>query len=330
MRTVTLRTVLLIVVIGGPAVARAQMTPNPAEDRPSLGTSSGPTQGSVAVPGTDVSSPAADGYPQGTSTYHDPSGEGVPGVAFGAVVPLAGRHLVLRMGKGEVQAFVKVNMAKSQVGKPTTITPDVYFGVSDFLQLGVVHSSPLGWQTPGATPSSICVTGKDNSCPKVYNNLGIDALSLAVPGPMEVAGHVRFNFDSMDPFRINLLAGFVSKLHLPWFAFLFYPSIQIGLNKRDQAGGPTSDGNKELLYLPGELEFQVTPFLALLAQAAFYTEARNFTDTYRIPLGAAAVISIGPMLDVGVRWAWDNVGKVSEGVSRGDQRSLVALADFHF
>jgi hypothetical protein len=329
MRMVTLRLVLLGTVICGAAVARAQVSPNQVEGGGALGAGTAPTQSSVAVPGTAAPGPAADGYPE-TWAYQDPSGAGTPGVAFGAITPLAGRHLLLRRGKGEVQAFVKVNMSKSEVGKPTTITPDVYFGVSDFLQLGVVHSSPLGWQMPAGMPSSICVTGKDDGCPKLYNNLGIDALSLAVPGPIEVAGHVRFNFDSIDPLRINLLVGFVAKLHLRWFAFLFYPSLQIGLNKREQLGGPTLDGNKEVLYLPGELEFQVTPFLALLAQAAFYTEARNFSDTYRIPLGAAALFTISPMLDVGVRWAWDNVGKVSEGANRADHRSLVALADFHF
>ncbi len=36
------------------------------------------------------------------------------------------------------------------------------------------------------------------------------------------------------------------------------------------------------------------------------------------------------MLAVGLRWTWDNVGKTHDGVGRGDERSLVALANLHF
>ena len=36
------------------------------------------------------------------------------------------------------------------------------------------------------------------------------------------------------------------------------------------------------------------------------------------------------MLDLGLRWAWDNVGKTSGGMSRADARSLVALANLCF
>lgn len=228
------------------------------------------------------------------------------------------------------KVFVKMNMSKDHAGKPTTITPDIYYGVTDFLQLGVVHSSPLGWQTPGTTASSLCVTGKSNGCPKVYNNLGIDALALLLPGPVELAGHARFNFEPIDPFRVNLLLGFVAKLRLPWFAFVLNPSIQIGLNKRDQPNGPTPDGNKEIIYIPAEIVFQVTPLLAVLGQAAIYSQAQHFGDHYRIPLGVAGLFTVSAMLDVGLRWAWDNVGKTTDGMSRGDERSLVALANLHF
>ena len=47
-------------------------------------------------------------------------------------------------------------------------------------------------------------------------------------------------------------------------------------------------------------------------------------------LGVAAMFTVSPMLDVGLRWAWDNVGKTSPGMSRNDERSLVALANLHF
>lgn len=342
MRMRTLRVVLGLAVIMGPATARAQVAPDlgpapvqtvpsgqpPAPTGPAPGTMPAPAP--AAAPPPAAPAPAPEAYPRETGTVSGPGGETIPVVAEGLMVPLAARRLLLRMGEGAAQVFVKINMSKSAEGKPTTVTPDLYYGVNDFLQLGIVHSSPLGWQTPGSKPTAFCVTGSNNGCPKAYNNLGIDLLALVLPGPVELAGHGRFDFDPFDPFRINLVLGFEAKLRLPWFSLFTYPSIQIGLNKRDQAGGPTPSGNKEMIYIPGEIELQVTPLLAVIGQAAFYTQAEGFTDHYRIPLGAAVLFTVSPMLDLGVRWAWDNVAKTTAGVGRNDERSLVAVANLYY
>jgi hypothetical protein len=282
------------------------------------------------APGTTTPVPAPV-YPapgESTTTMQGPSGESMP-VSTMAVVPLTARRLVLGAGQAAAQVFVKINMSKDAEGEPTTITPDLYFGATDYLTVGLVHTSPLGWQTPGFTPSALCVTGKDHGCPKVYNNLGLDALGLILPGPVELVGHARFNFAQLDPFRINLLLGFEAKLRLPWFSVVTYPSIQIGLNKRSDLNGPTPDGNKEVIYLPAEVIVQVTPMLAAFGQAAIYSQAQHFGDHYRIPLGVAGLLTVSPMLDVGLRWAWDNVGKTAPGMSKNDERSLVALANIH-
>jgi hypothetical protein len=331
-----LRVLLGLVVVMGTANAFAQVTQEegsaPTETAPApIETAPAPAEhGDEAAPTVPESYPGGvvPGAPLGN--VQGPTGETAPVVAVGAVTPFAARRLVLGMGQGAAQVFVKMNMSKNEEAEPTTITPDLYFGVTDYLQLGLVHSSPLGWQTPGVTPSSLCVTSSSHGCPKVYNNLGLDAMALLLPGPVELAGHLRFNFEPFDPFRVNLLVGFMSKLRLPWFAIIFYPSIQIGLNKRDQAGGPTPGGNKDVIYLPAEIVYQVTPLFALFGQAALYSQAQNFGDHYRIPLGVAGLFTVSPMLDVGLRWAWDSVGKTTPGMSRADERSLVALANLHF
>jgi hypothetical protein len=315
----TIRVLLGWLVIMGAASAQAQVAQEqgspsvPAQPEPEM------------APAEPVPVPV---YPGETNSVQGPSGEYMPEVTM-SVVPLSARRLVLDQGHIAAQVFVKINMSKDAEGEPTTITPDLYFGVTNYLQLGVVHTSPLGWQTPGNASTALCTTGKSHGCPKVYNNLGFDALGLILPGPVEIAGHARFNIAPLDPFRINLLVGFESKLRLTWFSIVLYPSIQIGLNKRNQPDGATPDGNKEVIYLPGEIIFQVTPLLAILGQAAIYSPAKNFGDYYRIPVGAAGLMTVSPLLDVGLRWAWDNLGHRSPGVSRNDERSLVALANIH-
>jgi hypothetical protein len=321
----TTRVLLGWLVVMGATSAQAQI----AQEQ---GTPTVPPVPAQPPPGAPPAAPVPEPvYPApGETTTHvqGPSGETMPVVTM-SVVPLAARRLVLDRDHAAAQVFVKINMSKSLEGEPTTITPDLYYGVTDYLTLGVVHTTPLGWQTAGVVPSAFCVTGKDHGCPKVYNNLGLDALGLILPGPLEIAGHLRFNFWGFDPFRIDLVAGFVSKLRMTWASIVLYPSFQIGLNKRNELGGPTPSGNKDVVYIPGEIIVQITPLLAVLGQAAIYGQVQTFKSNYRIPLGVAGLMTISPMLDVGLRWAWDNVGHTAPGVSRNDERSLVALANIH-
>ncbi len=250
------------------------------------------------------------------------------------ITPYTERRLILDQGRGAVRVFAKINMATDNVGQPTTITPDVFFGITDRIQFGVVHISPLDWQTPGFIPNALCVTGKDNNCPKVYNNTSFDLLALIVPGRYEIAAHVRYDFSSWDPLFMDLLLGFKSKLRLPYVSVLFNPAVQIGLNKRDDVRGPTPDGNKEIIYLPVEVVFQATPLLAISAQSALWAPAKNFGDTFQVPLGGALLFTISPMVDIGVRFAFDNLGRVEtpygRRVARSDARTLTALANIYF
>src|SRR3954468_14328989 len=50
-----------------------------------------------------------------------------------------------------------VNASSGSFGKPTSLAPDVYYAISDTVQIGLLHTLPMGWQTlPGV---SLCLTG---------------------------------------------------------------------------------------------------------------------------------------------------------------------------
>jgi len=67
-----------------------------------------------------------------------------------------------------------VSASEGAFGKPTSIAPDLYYGVSDAFQIGLLHTGPMGWQTmPGA---GLCITGKGGGCPHVYDNVGFDVM----------------------------------------------------------------------------------------------------------------------------------------------------------
>src|SRR3569623_2237751 len=65
-----------------------------------------------------------------------------------------------------------VNASKKSFGKPTSLAPDLYYSFTDTVQLGLLHTLPMGCQTlPGA---GLCLSGSSNGCPHVYDNVGHD------------------------------------------------------------------------------------------------------------------------------------------------------------
>ena len=44
-----------------------------------------------------------------------------------------------------------VNASKDSFGKPTSLAPDLFYSVSDTVQIGLLHTGPMGWQSrPGS------------------------------------------------------------------------------------------------------------------------------------------------------------------------------------
>ena len=49
------------------------------------------------------------------------------------------------------RVLLHINTSKNLVGKPVSLAPDIWYSVTDTLQLGILHNGPMGWQTrPGA------------------------------------------------------------------------------------------------------------------------------------------------------------------------------------
>lgn len=215
-----------------------------------------------------------------------------------------------------IRTLVGINASKGAFAKPFSIAPDVFYGVSDKLQLGLVHNGPLGWQTtPGA---GLCLAGKENGCPKVYDNVGFDALYSLMTGSTDLSFHGTVYLSPLDPLTVAVALGVAGKLHInDKMALFFDPSLYIGVTKRDA-------GNKEVLYIPLEFQFQLQPQLALVAFTAFYGPFDGLGDFYVIPLGLGAFYNVNEMIDVGGRFSFDNL--LGNG-SSADFRSLSLLVN---
>lgn len=234
----------------------------------------------------------------------------------------AGQDAVKRGVQGPAGSFsgrllLDVNLSDSAAGEPISLMPNLYYSFTDLLQLGVVHDGPMGWQTrPGP---GLCLTGEDGGCPKVYNNIGFDAMYGLAFGKLHLSAHGTFYVNSIDPSSMSLAVGAAGKAHLSEGTALYFdPQIAIALSDRDV--------NDDALFLPLELQFQLSPPTVLKVLSGVSGSLSELGDTYQVPVGLGLMQNINPSIDVGARFSFDNLlGHKDDGVGRADARSLGVL-----
>jgi hypothetical protein len=218
--------------------------------------------------------------------------------------------------------LLHVEMSESRVGEPISLAPDLYYSFSDVFQLGLVHNLPMGWSTrPGP---GLCLTGTDGGCPKVYDNLGIDALIGLVFGDFHFSLHSAFHVLRLTaPRWLMLTVGAAAKFHFSeTFALFADPQLGIALTRRDA-------GNVSQFFLPLEFQFQTSVTSVFKILTGVYGPLSGFGDAYRAPLGLGLVFNVNENIDLGARFNFDNLlGNQVPGVDRTDWRSLSFLMHF--
>lgn len=239
-----------------------------------------------------------------------------------------GRVAVRRGVQGPAGLFTArvpllINASKDSFGKPTSLAPDLYYAVTDTVQLGLLHTDPMGWQSlPGA---GLCLTGTP-SCAKVYNNVGFDFMYGLLYGDFHLSLHSSlYLMPISDPMGVMWTIGFTGKFHFTdMVALLFDPQIGIRLSNRDIY--------KDRLYIPLELQFQVGQAVSLKVLSGLEGQLSNLGDTVRVPLGLGVVGNVSSNIDLGLRFSFDNllghVPSVPAGTSRTDARSIGLLFVF--
>jgi hypothetical protein len=217
-----------------------------------------------------------------------------------------------------LRLLLLVDASKDRFGKPTSLAPDLYYSITDIVQIGLLHTLPMGWQTePGA---GLCLTGKSNGCPHVYDNVGFDFMYGLVYGDFNLSLHSSlFFFHLSDPLGTMWTVGFTGKLHFTdVVALLFDPQLGITLSHRDVY--------KDQLFLPLELQLQAGPAVAVKILSGVSGQLSALGDTVRSPLGIGVVGNLTPHLDLGARVSFDNLlGHQAPMTSRADERSIGVL-----
>jgi hypothetical protein len=221
-----------------------------------------------------------------------------------------------------LRLLLLIDASKNSFGKPTSLAPDLFYSISDTVQIGLLHTLPMGWQTtPGA---GLCLTGKSNGCPKIYDNVGLDFMYGLLYGDFHLSLHSSlYLLHISDPTWAMWTVGLSGKFHFTdVVALLFDPQLGFALNHRDDK--PVA--NKDQLFIPLELQIQASTAVSVKVLSGVSGQLSALGNTARSPLGLGIVGNINEHLDLGLRFSFDNLlGHQFPNTSRTDERSIGVL-----
>jgi hypothetical protein len=205
------------------------------------------------------------------------------------------RPLVLPRFGVEASAVLEMNLSTGRSYEPSSLAPDVWFGVTDDVTVGVVHSArALSIVDSGL---GYCFRDEAHGCAAAYDNLGVDARWSLVRGELSAAARARFVVRTFDPWKPRLGAGGLVRWQRGRFAISSDPSLSIGLANRDR-------GNRAALDVPLWFAVQPTCRWALHLRSGVHGSLVTYGDTYEIPMGLGVTVSPHRLVDISAEAAF--------------------------
>lgn len=176
-----------------------------------------------------------------------------------------------------VMAFLDVNLSKDRAFEPISVAPDIWYGATDKITVGLTHSSVATGGFWGGPGTGLCLSGEEKGCANTYSNTGLQArydLSDSVSG-LALEGGILLR--DLDPFVMSGKIGAVFSKQVSSFQLLLAPNFQLGFTERDA-------GNKEVLNIPVSLLYPLSDTLGLGVQSGVSLPLSDTGDLWRLPL----------------------------------------------
>lgn len=240
------------------------------------------------------------------------------------------RPLTLAAGMVEIggdSLIVGVSGGEADPGQPIVLAPEVRYGVTGQLQIGVTHTNHF----PFFPVAGLCVSGEENGCPKVYNAIGAEVeYALARGGSAELSARVGGSIGRFDPDRAyGATAGLEARLRSGSVAVVFDPNVYVGIIQRDTFPiGMTGDSHPDWLFLPVHFQFQATAQAMLYLMSGLNTPLTDMGDFYQIPAGLGGTYALSNRMDAGLELQIVNAAGKDVPVEKLDQRLLIGRIAF--
>jgi len=179
-------------------------------------------------------------------------------------------------------------------GSPASLAPDLWYGVTPDLTVGVIHSDasidrvPVFFE-PGET---ICIRLESVSCPRHYHGSGVDGLYALERGPLEVALHARVLLRDVAPIKPAITLGATLRWRYRWLSIVGDPYLQFGLAN-------TNEGNRAELWLPVTFAYAPIARASIELHTGYNTDVAEWNDAYYAPLLVRVRGRVTDQLDIG-------------------------------
>jgi hypothetical protein len=226
-------------------------------------------------------------------------------------------HTVELTGMPARPTMVGLDVSYRTKLEPFHLPLHLYFGVTDELALGPIHE--IGPFFPYGGP---CM-----NCDRIYDDIGLGILYALIRQPnfeLVFNGDAPVFLSFRDRVYMAIRGGVLGRLNLGTAAaFVFDPSLQIGISGRPDQDG----GNKDFLWLPAWFYFNASEDVAPFVGIGLGGRVEGFGDNFQIPLEGGCLVSIAPNMDVGGVFQFYNL--MGHGGS-ADGRQIGFLGRFRF
>jgi hypothetical protein len=197
-------------------------------------------------------------------------------------------RLTLPHGRVLLDAFAEINLSDGVAFKPISISPDVWYGATDDLTVGLVHSSVGATGFIGGVGDALCLSGKANGCDSLYPGAGIDVRYQMKPNKVAWALDGGLYINDFDPLQLAVKLGAMARWASGQLAVELAPSVFIGVTNREPALTNPGALNQETVFIPATALYTVAPKIAVALQLGFVLPIEDIGNTYAIPLSIGA------------------------------------------
>lgn len=252
-------------------------------------------------------------------------------------VPAGGvDQLTLPRGQLLLDAFAEINLSSGAVFKPFSLSPDLWYGATDDITVGLVHSGLGASGFIGGVGDALCLTGTSGGCGKLYPGLGLDVRYKLKIGNLAWAADGGLYARALDPFQLAIKLGIAGRWHSGQLAVEFLPNLFLGLTNRSPAAPAVMPGtmavavatNQEVLSVPVTGLYSLTPQLALALQLGVVLPLENLGDGYAIPLSIGGHYQATDSLNLNLAFSLPRL--VAKAPSGFDVRTLTLGGTYAF
>jgi hypothetical protein len=231
-----------------------------------------------------------------------------------------GDQLTLPKGRLLLNAFLGVNL--NEIGKPISLSPDIWYGVTDDITVGLVHSGVSGSGFIGVVGILLCLIGLDNGCAELYSNVGADIRYKLKNGMLAYAVDAGVFVADVNADSITLAAklGAVARWHSGPLAVEVQPNAFIGVTNRD--------ASVDIINLPATALYTVAPKIDVAGQTGFVLPLKDTGDTYSLPLSIGAFYHVNESLTANAAFSLPRLIAASGGGT--DFRTLTLGGTYAF